>query len=82
MARQKLAQAVAPAEQSEPRDTGPWYRITAKAKYSLTYDGKVDHGTYTQKEKDKGVVGRRVQSLEAEGYTGIEVREITTGGDE
>lgn len=79
MARSKAASE--DDEQAPAVDAGPRYRLEANALHSKTYTGKIDLGTYTQKEKDKGAIDKRIQELEREGYKAVNVREIVKGDE-
>jgi hypothetical protein len=57
-------------------ERGPRFRVEADALHSRTYTGKVDLGTYSLKERDKGAVDRRVQQLTHEGYKNLNVVEV------
>jgi hypothetical protein len=49
----------------------------ALAKYSNTYKGLVDKGTYTEPERKNGRLDKRIAALTAEGYTGITTVTLT-----
>jgi hypothetical protein len=73
----KYAQpVVADGEEKAGKFSGPWFAITADAICSKTYTGKVDLGTYTDIERRKGKLQSRLDSLTAQGYKNVDVREI------
>lgn len=52
-----------------------YHRITADSQHP-TYRGRVELGTYSQEEADKGCVSLRVDQIKNQGYQNIEVNEI------
>lgn len=67
---------VPPGEEKATRYRGPWHRVEADAMHSRNYSGKVDLGTYTEPEREKGIVAKRIEQLQSQGYRNISVREI------
>jgi hypothetical protein len=58
-------------------ERGPRFRIEADALVSKTYTGKVDLGSYSLTEKNKGRIDKRIEQLTVEGYRNIRVREVS-----
>lgn len=55
---------------------GPRFRIEADALHSKTYVGRIDLGTYSLAERNKGRVDKRLEELAIEGYKNLNVREV------
>jgi hypothetical protein len=65
-----------PGEERVDRFRGPWHVVEADAMHSRNYTGKVSLGTYTEPDRIKGVLAKRVQDVTAQGYRNVAVREI------
>lgn len=63
-------------EATEPKEpAGPRFTVTANALHSKVYRGRVQLGTYSEKERQQGVVTKRIETLKVQGYEQIDVVE-------
>lgn len=52
------------------------FRVWADSKYSKTYNGRVNHGTYGDSKIERSRMHVKVLELKREGYENIEVTEV------